>query len=413
MRRRPASEVGCRGACLTSLALLALAGVGCVGGAPTERYGFVATLGVDTVSMERVARSARTLVVDGVDRFPFVRLRHTEFDLAPDGKLTRMVMDVRTPGGTTPATRWRRVTARFTPGDVRIDVRDSAGVRDSAFVTGGVLTVPHVSMMYSVIDHEVRTALQFGTAAEIQPGDSALFRQFYPDRDVGPSFTLHRGYVHRKAGDRVDLRHDWLAGTGEITVDSAGRLQTYSGRRTTYLVAVQRTNDSLDVESLGARLIAAEQRVGPGQLSVRDTARGRIGDAELVVDYGRPLQRGRRLLGEVIPLDRVWRTGANAATQLTISAPITIGGLALAAGTYTLWTLPHADGVELIVNAQHGQWGTEYGRARDVGRVRMQSDSTADRVEKFEVSLASTAPNAGTLTMRWGAFRWTVPVVAR
>jgi hypothetical protein len=160
-------------------------------------------------------------------------------------------------------------------------------------------------------------------------------------------------------------------------------------------------------------LVAAEQRRGAGQLSVRDTARVIIGKAELLVDYGRPLQRGRQLLGEVIPYGRVWRTGANAATQLTTSAPITIGGLALAAGTYSLWTLPRADGVELIVNAQNGQWGTQYGPARDVGRVRMQADTTSEPMEKFEIAVASTAPNAGTLTMRWGSFRWTVPIVTR
>ncbi|MBL8961158.1 MAG: hypothetical protein JNJ98_14980, partial [Gemmatimonadetes bacterium] len=76
------------------LVLGSLVAAACAGGGPAERYGFVATLGVDTVSVERVARTARKLVIDGVDRFPYVRLRHTEFDLAPDGKLARMVMEV-------------------------------------------------------------------------------------------------------------------------------------------------------------------------------------------------------------------------------------------------------------------------------------------------------------------------------
>ena len=62
------------------------------------------------------------------------------------------------------------------------------------------------------------------------------------------------------------------------------------------------------------------------QLSVRDTARATIGAASFSVDYSRPLARGRTLLGNVISYDRVWRTGANAATQFTTSAPITIGG---------------------------------------------------------------------------------------
>ncbi len=67
-------------------------------------------------------------------------------------------------------------------------------------------------MMYSVIELQIAAALRRGAATGLAPGDSVLFRQFYPDRDVGPSFTLHRGYVHPRAGGKVELRHDWLAG---------------------------------------------------------------------------------------------------------------------------------------------------------------------------------------------------------
>ena len=122
---------------------------------PPERYGFVTTLGNDTVAVERIARSPTRLVTDGVDRWPFVRRRHTEFDLAPDGTIRHMVMDVRTPNGRTPRERGRRVTADFSNDKVSISVRDSSGVRDTSFATGGAITVPHVSMMYSVIELEI------------------------------------------------------------------------------------------------------------------------------------------------------------------------------------------------------------------------------------------------------------------
>ena len=170
-----------------------------------------------------------------------------------------------------------------------ISVRDSSGVRDTSFATGGAITVPHVSMMYSVIELEIAAALRRAAATGLAPGDSVLFRQFYPDRDVGPSFTLHRGYVHPHAGGKVELRHDWLAGTGDVTVDSSGRMLTYSGMRSTYKVAVARTTTPPDVESIGDRLAAAERRTGLQQLSVRDTARATIGAATFSVDYGRPL----------------------------------------------------------------------------------------------------------------------------
>jgi Protein of unknown function (DUF2911) len=395
---------------MTRSTLLPLLLLACSNAAPPERYGFVATLGNDTVAVERIVRSSTRLVTDGVDRWPFVRRRHTEFDLASDGTIRHMVMDVRTPNGRTPRERGRRVTADFSKEAVTVSVRDSGGVRDTSFVTGGAITVPHVSMMYSVIELEIAAALRRAAATGVQPGDSVLFRQFYPDRDVGPSFVLHRGYVHPQAGGKVELRHDWLAGTGDVTVDSSGRMLTYSGKRSTYQVAVARTMDPLDVDSIADRLAAAERRTGPQQLSVRDTARATIGAATFSVDYGRPLARGRRLLGNVISYDRVWRTGANAATQFTTSAPITLAGLSLPAGTYTLWTAPHVRGVDLIVNRQTGQWGTEYRRAQDLGMAAMTSDSVDQPVEKFTISIEPRDARHGTLAMAWGTFRWTAPI---
>src|SRR5919106_6766386 len=99
------------------LPLLALA---CSNAAPPERYGFVALLGNDTVSVERIERSPTRLVTDGVDRWPFVRRRHTELDLASDGTIRRMVMDVRTPNGRTPKERGRRIMADFSNSRVAI-----------------------------------------------------------------------------------------------------------------------------------------------------------------------------------------------------------------------------------------------------------------------------------------------------
>jgi hypothetical protein len=115
----------------------------------------------------------------------------------------------------------------------------------------------------------------------------------------------------------------------------------------------------------------------------------------------------------VISYDRVWRTGANAATQFTTSAPITLAGLSLPAGTYTLWTVPHVGRVDLIVNKQTGQWGTEYRRAQDLGTVPMSSDSVDTPVEKFTISIQPGDARHGTLGMAWGTFRWTVPIVVQ
>jgi hypothetical protein len=266
-------------------------------------------------------------------------------------------------------------------------------------------------MMYSVIELEIATALRRAAASGLAPTDSVPFQQFYPDREVGPSFTMHRGRVVPKGGGKVELRHGWLSGTGDVTVDSAGRMLAYSGARSTYKVAVTRVTAPPDVDMMATRLAAAEHASGQQQLSVRDTARATIGAATFAVDYGRPLARGRTLLGDVIPYDRIWRTGANAATQFTTSRPITLAGLALPAGTYTLWTAPHAQSVELIVNKQTGQWGTEYSREQDLGRARLGTEAPTRPVEKFTISIEPKDATRGTLALAWGGFRWTAPIV--
>ena len=77
--------------------LAALALLVCGPETPTERYGFVARLGRDTVSVESVTRRGNTVTSDAVDRFPRVRRRHTRIDLDPSGGIRHLVMDIYTP----------------------------------------------------------------------------------------------------------------------------------------------------------------------------------------------------------------------------------------------------------------------------------------------------------------------------
>jgi hypothetical protein len=110
----------------------------------------------------------------------------------------------------------------------------------------------------------------------------------------------------------------------------------------------------------------------------------------------------------------VWRTGANAATQFTTSVPVTIGTLQVPAGTHTLWTVPRSDGsAELIVNKQNGQWGTEYDRAMDLGRVALKTESVSQPVDKFTITIGSVDANHANLVMEWDTFRWTAPMTIR
>ena len=379
---------------------------------PEERYGFVARLGNDTVSVESVTRRGNTLISDAVDRFPRVRQRHTEIRLRDDGSIEHLEMDIRSPSEPEKQ-RQRRVVADARRDSVIITKKDDSSSTRWAFATGGGVAMAHLPQMYSLYELYFAAARRRATATNRAAGDTLMFRQFYIDREFD-RFPLHHAIVRLPADGKADISHDWLSGTGEATLDSAGRLLAYSGARTTYLVDVRRLDSVPDVQAIGARFADAEAKGGGAKaLSVRDTLRAAIGGATFTVDYGRPLARGRTLLGDVIPYDRVWRTGANAATHFTTSAPIALGGLQLPAGGYTLWTVPRANGVELIVNRQTGQWGTGYDRSRDLGRARMATDTLAQLVERFTISITGKDARSGTLAMEWGSFRWTAPIEVR
>jgi hypothetical protein len=381
----------------------------CASSEPAERYGFVATLGRDTVSLESVTRRGNSVVSEEVDRFPAVRQRHTEITLNDDGSIRRLVMDIHSPGEAENQ-RDRRVEAEVTRDSVRITKRDNSGTLRRSFATHKGVAMAHLPQMYSLYELYFDAALRRAAATNVAPGDRIEMRQFYVDREFD-RFPLHHGHVRAAGNGKVEIRHDWLSGTGEAMLDSANRLLSYSGARTTYKVEVKRLADPPDIEAVATRFAASEaESGGKRSLSPRDTVRASIGDASFSVDYSRPLARGRELVGGIIGYGEVWRTGANAATQFSTSAPITLAGLELAPGTYTLWTIPRKDRVDLVVNRQTGQWGTGYNPAHDLGRARMIVETAATPVEAFTISIRPSGGRTGTLVMEWGPFRWSAPI---
>lgn len=136
-------------------------------------------------------------------------------------------------------------------------------------------------------------------------------------------------------------------------------------------------------------------------LSPPKTAEAVFGGQKITINYASPSMRGRKIMGELVPFDKVWRTGANAATTLITEADLDIGGLRVPKGTYTLYTLPGQSDWKLIVNKQNGQWGTEYDEAQDLGRVKMQVKQVSPPIEMFVIALNKSNEKGGTLTMNW------------
>jgi Protein of unknown function (DUF2911) len=157
----------------------------------------------------------------------------------------------------------------------------------------------------------------------------------------------------------------------------------------------------------GAMILAATfilllvSALAQGQmLSPRKSAEMVFHEKKISVDYSAPSVRGRKIFGELVPYDRVWRFGANAATGFKTEADLIIGNVPVPKGSYTLYVLPSEKGWKLIINKQTEQWGTVYNQEQDLARIDMKIEKMPAPVEQMAISLAD-AGKGGVLKMEW------------
>jgi len=159
-------------------------------------------------------------------------------------------------------------------------------------------------------------------------------------------------------------------------------------------------NRMIAVASISLLLFTGAFSQGMQQASPRKAAETMFNGKKISVDYGAPSMRGRKIVGQLVPFDQVWRTGANKATHFTTDADLMIGKVAVPKGAYTLYTLPSEKGWKLIINKQTGQWGTVYDEKQDLARIDMKVETTKAPVELFTISLAQ-AGKGGVLKLEW------------
>ena len=161
---------------------------------------------------------------------------------------------------------------------------------------------------------------------------------------------------------------------------------------------------------VGALLAATVLVAQSNKPSPDATADVTLGGKMITITYNRPSMRGRKIMGDLVPYGQVWRTGANAATTLNTPVDLTIGGTAVPAGKYTLYSLPGQNSWKLIINKQTGQWGTEYDQKQDLARVDMKVSKTPSPVEQFLISWDKKGESQADLIMEWENTRVSVPV---
>ncbi len=136
-----------------------------------------------------------------------------------------------------------------------------------------------------------------------------------------------------------------------------------------------------------------------------------VGLTKVTVDYARPALKGRKMFGDQVPYGKVWRTGANRTTKLTLSDDIMMGGKLVPAGSYGLFTVPDKGEWTIVINKDAvGPGAFAYKVENDVLRFTVKSQ-TVPATEFFTIEFSDFTPTTANLVLRWETTQVKIPLM--
>lgn len=154
---------------------------------------------------------------------------------------------------------------------------------------------------------------------------------------------------------------------------------------------------------------------GEGQLkSPKEVVTFNDGALKIEVVYSRPSKRGRDVFGALVPYDKIWRTGANEATQFNTNQALDFNGQALPPGNYSVWTQPGANTWKLFMNSSIPEWGidengvADHNPDTDVLEVEVAAELVPETVEMFTMNV-ERADSIYNLILSWDKTKVAVP----
>lgn len=128
-----------------------------------------------------------------------------------------------------------------------------------------------------------------------------------------------------------------------------------------------------------------------------------VGLTEITVNYSRPSMRGRKIFGDLVPFNKLWRTGANARTKITLSDDVTISGDTLKKGAYGIFTIPKADSWDVIFYADAAGSGSipTLNDNKIVLQTNVATQEIPVSIETFTISFDDLKADGGTLGIMW------------
>jgi Protein of unknown function (DUF2911) len=153
-----------------------------------------------------------------------------------------------------------------------------------------------------------------------------------------------------------------------------------------------------------------------GRKSPLDSLTFRVAQHPVKVCYGRPSSRGRAMIGgNNVPFGKLWRTGANEPTIFFTPVALTVAGIKVAPGKYSLYSVPGPKEWQVIVNRSTSQWGEESNytdkvKAQEVGRATVASEQLDAPIETFTIRAEPAGPKGTDLVLEWEKTRIRIPI---
>jgi len=358
-------------------------------GLPAQSGQFLVRLGRDTLAIERYTRTADRLEGGQVVRSPRTVHRLYTATFGPGGAVERFELITHNVSGG-PGPLERKAAVIFS-GDTVVMTIPRGDSTVTMRVKTGPGALPYVGQLYALVEEVARgarlAATDHYTVTMVPPGTNEPW-SVEVNRIGADSLTIQLGPI----------------GPLRMRVDDRGTLLGISGAGSTMQVTVERVQ-GLDFAALGKSFAPRSL----GTLSPADSVRASVAGAAVTVRYSRPSVRGRVIFGNVVPWNKVWRTGANEATVLETNGELTVAGTKVPAGKYSLWTIPSPAAWKLIINKNTGQWGTEYDAQYDLARLDMKVETLRQPVEQFTIAIEPSG-NGGVLKLEWEKTRASIPL---
>lgn len=158
--------------------------------------------------------------------------------------------------------------------------------------------------------------------------------------------------------------------------------------------------------------MAAVAQVRMPQPSTTQTLKQDFGLGTIELTYSRPNTKGRKIFGDLVPWNKLWRTGANAATRIQFTDEVEINGRKIDTGTYVLYTIPNLDVWEIILNKGIKNWGTDgYNETEDIYRFKVEPERMKKKLETLTMQFSDVKPEACELHIMWEKTAIVIPIV--